>query len=280
MNHQSPVDLTLLPYSYKGDFTALLPLGVLTLSSFRGLPSPSPLAPDNWNWAPPLPWVSSRRGSLECELEFLSQNDFIRATYSMVDPGFAKLRIYICPEDAGFGITRELRTELRGRALLKKIWGMVDANPKSWGSLEREWNYRYQYASLAADIDDSLTLQTMFNSLPSPEPDLRVSEDAPTMVRELLESVLEDDGVPGFKSQLYHYQRQSVWKMLQRELVPQKRLDPRHQKWIGPTGVEAWINMDDMTFFRKQNRVDDIRGGILCEEMGTGKTVPASPECD
>ena len=61
--------------------------------------------------------------------------------------------------------------------------------------------------------------------------------------------------------------------MLQRELLPQKRQDPRLRKWIGPTGILSWINTDDMTFFRKQQYVDDIPGGILCEEMGTGKTV-------
>jgi hypothetical protein len=273
MTHQKPVDLTRQPYSFAGDFNSLLPLGILTLASFHGLPGPSPTAPDGWNWAPPLPWISSRRGSLENELEFLSANDFIRATYRMVGHGHAKLRIYALPEDREWNLVRELRTELRGRALLKKIWGMVDTNPKSWCSESAEQDYQYQFASLTADDDVSITLSTLFNSLPSPKPDRKLVERSPPMIRDLLESVLDDDGVPGFKSQLYHYQRQSVWKMLQRELLPQKREDPRHRRWIGPTGVQSWINLDDMTFFCNQNYVDDIRGGILCEEMGTGKTV-------
>jgi hypothetical protein len=273
MTHQKPVDLTRLPYSFAGHLNSLLPLGILTLSSFRGLPGPSPTAPDGWNWAPPLPWISSCRGSLENELEFLSANDFIRATYRMVGHGHAKLRIYALPEDRDWNLVRELRTELRGRALLKKIWGMVDTNPKSWRSESAEQDYQCQFASLTADDDVSITLSTLFNSLPSPKPDRKLVERSPPMFRDLLESVLDDDGVPGFKSQLYHYQRQSVWKMLQRELLPQKREDPRHRRWIGPTGVQSWINLDDMTFFCNQSYVDDIRGGILCEEMGTGKTV-------
>jgi hypothetical protein len=64
--------------------------------------------------------------------------------------------------------------------------------------------------------------------------------------------------------------------MLQRELVQQKRPDPRLRKWVGPTGKLSWINTDDMTFFSKEQWVDDIKGGILCEEMGTGKTVTSS----
>lgn len=269
MTNQSLTDLTRLSYSYAGNFASLLPLGVLTLSTFNGLPGPAPTAPDGWNWAPPLPWVSSRRGTLESELEFLSDNDFIRATYLKVDKGVARVRIYVLPEDCEWYLIRESRREYRGRALLKKLWELVDTNSLSW----KDECGDFQHASLVADDDVSLNLSTIFNTLPSPQPNTLLSDSAPPMIRELLESVLDDDGVPGFKSQLYHYQRESVWKMLQRELLSQKRQDPRLRKWIGPTGILSWINTDDMTFFRKQQYVDDIPGGILCEEMGTGKTV-------
>jgi SNF2 family DNA or RNA helicase len=213
--------------------------------------------------------VSSRRGTLESELEFLSDNDFIRATYLMVGKGVARVRIYVLPEDCEWYLIREPRKEYRGRALLKKLWELVDTNSRSWKGEHSD----FQNASLLADDDISLNISTIFNTLPSPQPDAQLTETAQPIIRELLESVLDDDGVPGFKSQLYHYQRESVWKMLQRELLPQKLQDARLRKWIGPTGILSWINTDDMTFFRKQQYVDDIPGGILCEEMGTGKTV-------
>jgi len=268
-------NLTRLTYSYAGNFSCLLPLGVLTLSSFKGLPGPSPTAPDGWNWAPPLPWITSRRGSMEAGLEFLCHNDFIRATYQMEGPGTAKVRIYVLPEDCEWYQIRETRDELRGRALLKKLEGLVDRCPRVWkGETRTGAVCEHSYSGLLlADDDISLNLSTIFNSLPSPKPDNETTENAPPIVRELLESVLEDDGVPGFRSQLYQYQRESVWKMLQRELIHQKRPDPRLRKWVGPTGRLAWINTDDMTFFSKEQWVDDIKGGILCEEMGTGKTV-------
>ena len=232
-----------------------------------------PSSPDGWNWAPPLPWITSRRGTFESELEFLSANDFIRATYRMAGNGIANVRVYILPEDCEWCRIREPRTEFRGRALLKKLWGMVDTNPRSWRSKALGRQHQHQVASLCVDDDVSLNLSAIFNTLPSPQPDSKITNCAPPTISYLLESVLDDDGVPGFKSQLYHYQRESVWKMLQRELLPERRQDPRLRKFIGPTGLTAWINTDDMTFFRKQQYVDDIRGGILCEEMGTGKTV-------
>ena len=265
-------DLSRLSYAYAGEFSSLLPYGVLTLHSFHGIPAPAPTAPDDWNWAPPLPWIASRRRTLEADLEFLCNHDFIRATYRMEGPGIATVRIYVLPEDCSWYVIRERRTEYRGRALLKELWGIVDPSSESWRGkvagpqLETGLN-------LLADDDVSLNLSTLFNSLDSPKPDSRIAERAPPIVRDLLESVLEDDGVPGFRSQLYHYQRESVWKMLQRELLPQRRSDPRLRKWVGPTGVISWINTDDMTFFRHPQLVADIPGGILCEEMGTGKTV-------
>ena len=259
-------------YAYAGNFSSLLPLGIITLNSFTGLPGPAPTAPDGWNWAPPLPWIDSKRRSLESELEFLCFNDFIRATYCIIGKAVGKIRIYVCPEDCEWYLSREVNIEYRGRALLKKLWALVDVSPQSWNS-QLGTTCQYQPCQLLSDDDIPLNLSAIFNSLPSPQPDPELTAKAPAMLQTMLESVLDDDGVPGFRSQLYQYQRESVWKMLQRELLPQRLNDPRLRKWIGPTGVQSWINVDDMTFFRKQRYVEDIQGGILCEEMGTGKTV-------
>jgi len=283
MPTQFSTDLERMSFPYAGTFSSLLPLGVLTFTSFHGLPGPAPLAPDGWNWAPPLPWISSRRATSEADLEFLANNDFIRATYRMEGPGRARVRVYVLPEDCEWYLVREPRVEFRGRALLKTLWDfVVDASSEAWDFSQSRYDQLRQCPALMVDDDVSLNLSAIFNTLPSPKPDLELAQSAPLLTRTILESVLEDDGVPGFKSQLYHYQRESAWKMLQKELLPQRRPDPRLRKWTGPTGIVAWINLDDMTFWRKQQYVDDIPGGILCEEMGTGKTVtpPASYMCE
>jgi hypothetical protein len=257
-------------YAFAGDFSSLLPLGVLTLHSLTGLPSPAPPAPDNWHWAPPLPWVSSRRGTLESELEFLSTHDFMRATYFPLGGGRATLRVYLCPEDCAWYVFREEAVEYRGRRILKRLWGIVDVSEAAWRG---EIGAGRRTAELCSEEEVSLNLSALFNSLEVPKPHQEIVSQASPETQEIFEAVMEDEGIPGLKSELYYYQRESVWKMLQREVLPQKLPDPRLRKWIGPTGLQAWINFDDMTFFRRQTYVNDIRGGILCEEMGTGKTV-------
>ena len=282
-------DLTRLSFSRVGDFSSLIPLGVLYLDSFRGLPSPAPTAPDGWNWAPPLPWITSKRGTLEANLEFLSSHDFIRATYKMHVSGqsggaekhWAMVRIYLLAEDCEWFSDREQRTEYKGRMLLENIWELVDTSSKAWHGIPTSERHRKSsYSAFTVDELATSGLSAIFNNLPSPQPDPILTSKAAPIVRILLESSLEDDGIPGFKSQLYQYQRESVWKMLQRELLPQKRPDPRLREWIGPTGKRCWINLEDMMVFRRMQVVDDVRGGILCEEMGTGKTVLLPPLLD
>src|SRR5579859_4043923 len=179
MTPDDAIDLTRLSFSYTGSFTSLLPLGTLTLSSFHGIPSPAPNAPDGFYWAPPLPWITSPRRTLESDLEFLSANDFIRGTYRMIGPGMARVRIYVLAEDAEWYEPREMRVELRGRALLKKIWGMVDTNPRSWnseGGTGNEWEYQYANLDSPDEGDSALSLSNIFNSLPSPTVDTKLME--------------------------------------------------------------------------------------------------------
>ncbi|CAO3599681.1 unnamed protein product [Absidia cylindrospora] len=76
----------------------------------------------------------------------------------------------------------------------------------------------------------------------------------------------------GMKTTLYHYQKASLWKILQRELAPM---------FIhGPTVVKL-LSVDGTTYYHDQLTgistlepllQKDIQGGIICEDMGTGKT--------
>ncbi|GJJ69493.1 hypothetical protein EMPS_01839 [Entomortierella parvispora] len=88
---------------------------------------------------------------------------------------------------------------------------------------------------------------------------------------------LEPGCLPGMRTELYPYQKHSVWKMMTRERCPNFLYDP---------SVVSALDMDKRPYFlsikpagvagvyrQMTSRFDDTRGGILCEEMGSGKTI-------
>eukprot|EP00842_Homolaphlyctis_polyrhiza_P001542 jgi/Hompol1/2389/HPOL_002922-RA len=95
-------------------------------------------------------------------------------------------------------------------------------------------------------------------------------------VQELLQRLYVDETVPGMRSRLYRYQRASVFKLLCRELAPETRPSP-HYLPLHCTTPNVWFDLERGTPI--QASVDqlpntvDCRGGIICERMGSGKTV-------
>jgi hypothetical protein len=81
------------------------------------------------------------------------------------------------------------------------------------------------------------------------------------------------DKAPGMKSRLHHYQKESVAKMLQKELhpgsavdalyVPLRNLLTRETFYFQPTSMEVTCIPPLMA---------QPYGGILSEELGSGKT--------
>eukprot|EP01117_Protostelium_nocturnum_P006564 TRINITY_DN2363_c1_g1_i1.p1 TRINITY_DN2363_c1_g1~~TRINITY_DN2363_c1_g1_i1.p1 ORF type:complete len:947 (+),score=304.40 TRINITY_DN2363_c1_g1_i1:90-2930(+) len=80
--------------------------------------------------------------------------------------------------------------------------------------------------------------------------------------------------VTGFREEikLYKYQLKAINKMIQREENPQEFEDPEWQPFHGEEGP-SWKNLVTKKISKKKpDMKTDVRGGILCEDMGTGKT--------
>ncbi|KAI8822029.1 SNF2 family N-terminal domain-containing protein [Fimicolochytrium jonesii] len=89
----------------------------------------------------------------------------------------------------------------------------------------------------------------------------------------LLEDSITADAPNGMKSTLYGYQRRTLWKLLQRELLPQHVLDPDLMECKSPdSGAPYWIQISTGSVFASPFFWEENRGGIICEDMGTGKT--------
>jgi hypothetical protein len=72
---------------------------------------------------------------------------------------------------------------------------------------------------------------------------------------------------------LYAYQRRTVARMLQQELDPGVAPDPLYIPIHGVHDVKTfYLQPSNMEILRELPMRSQARGGILCEEMGTGKT--------
>ncbi|KAF2460627.1 hypothetical protein BDY21DRAFT_298762 [Lineolata rhizophorae] len=121
---------------------------------------------------------------------------------------------------------------------------------------------------------EECSLFYLFNTLPSPQPRPEAVDDdfASNSMHELL-----DYGGPssfrGLKTTLYPYQARSVASMIQRESSSELRLDPRLEHRTDMNGEPYYYNPRDAEFRCSPRYFESIRGGILAETMGLGKTV-------
>ncbi|KAF9091536.1 hypothetical protein BGX23_005076 [Mortierella sp. AD031] len=120
----------------------------------------------------------------------------------------------------------------------------------------------------------------IYMEMPSP----RASDDpyldqpirAPTKATErLLQQAIERDSPRGMRTKLYQYQKNSLWKLLRRELCPDLMLDPSTVALQDMNGDPYYLDLAVKEPFISRTPAtqwEDIPGGIICEDMGTGKT--------
>ncbi|KAK3330772.1 P-loop containing nucleoside triphosphate hydrolase protein [Apodospora peruviana] len=118
--------------------------------------------------------------------------------------------------------------------------------------------------------DQDRSLLQVFNNIPSPDP--RPDDVQDPDCREAVYSLIESH-VPGLNTTLYPHQRRSAAMMLQREVQTQKVMDPRFQEELDQRGSAWYYDAVTGTALREPRLYDGPCGGILAEEMGSGKTL-------
>ncbi|KAI0117746.1 hypothetical protein GGR51DRAFT_555029 [Nemania sp. FL0031] len=180
-----------------------------------------------------------------------------------------RVRVYLLPHDVNRG-TQNPRSELT-----RSISALLRQLEYSEGC----WQGRNVYTPqpqptqkggpVISDKPDE-SLLSLFNQVPSPNP--RPDTTADPHLRWTMQCLLEGQ-IPGLTTTLYPYQGRSVATMLQREQEPGRVIDPRLRPALDNDG-QAWY-CDDVSglVLRDPKFYDGARGGILAEEMGTGKTL-------
>ncbi|KAI1073507.1 P-loop containing nucleoside triphosphate hydrolase protein [Whalleya microplaca] len=182
---------------------------------------------------------------------------------------FGCIRIYILPHDID---RRSINTRHELMKSISHLISVLDYSPACW---DGENNSDYQYDPTPLNINDlpkekDTSLLAMFNNVPSPDPRLETISDPD--IRDAMQCLL-DSQIQGLTTKLYPYQGRSAALMLQRELGSGRIVDPRFRSTLDPDGKPWYYDNVSGLVLRQPRYYDGACGGILAEEMGTGKTL-------
>ncbi|KAJ3971109.1 P-loop containing nucleoside triphosphate hydrolase protein [Lentinula raphanica] len=221
--------------------------------------------------------------SLIISLRFLTRHRFAFATFNVDSskPAQLVIRIYLIPYDlpgANGRLSYHARKHQDPQLLAAARRHMLNLLPcilqdqHSWdfGTVCSSSETRFLINHLQAE---QRTLPEIYGKLPSPTAGSYSSPGSSSLISRLFnfQDTLEDFGL---RSTLHHYQRESVAAMLERE-------EHRNANIANPLYIPL-TTLDGMTFYyqpgtteilKEQSIVSAPPGGILCEELGTGKTV-------
>ncbi|KAI0387398.1 P-loop containing nucleoside triphosphate hydrolase protein [Hypomontagnella monticulosa] len=174
------------------------------------------------------------------------------------------IRIYILPQDVDRSIVNPHHFYTK---LISTLLSQLDYSASCWNGAVGIDNQGPEEASAK---DEDASLLSMFNNVPSPDPHPELEPNLDT--RDRMECLLESQ-IPGLTTKLYPYQGRSAALMLQREENPGRIVDPRYQLRRDQEGRHWYFDDVAGSILRDARYYDGARGGILAEEMGTGKTL-------
>ncbi|KAL7422461.1 hypothetical protein Q5752_003109 [Cryptotrichosporon argae] len=138
--------------------------------------------------------------------------------------------------------------------------------------LDRGWE-RAEGALLEAEPQDLVGIQDIYKLIESP-PDPAFEEADDPGDAEVFERFVDYANPDGVRTLLHRYQIRSVARMLKMESQPGKMVDP-HLVPVPEAGTwrTYYLNPTTMDVRLEPPRYALSRGGILCEQMGVGKTL-------
>ncbi|KAH8099601.1 SNF2 family N-terminal domain-containing protein [Cristinia sonorae] len=183
------------------------------------------------------------------------------------------IRVYLVPHDLPLLVDIKLSEKARvARHSFRSLLSRIMRNTHEWSHPEEEILQDDGAAPIIEPFypeeTDVRTMGDLYSSLESPNP-----PDPPVNI----DNISVNGRLHGMRTTLYAYQRRSVKAMLCRELcsspVPSPLYIALNGPGLGGNSVTCYFQPATMELLKERPMVSPSKGGILCEELGTGKTV-------
>ncbi|KAH8117115.1 hypothetical protein DFH11DRAFT_1505319 [Phellopilus nigrolimitatus] len=209
------------------------------------------------------PHLSVQNSELFNALEFLLKKNFILATYRTLHVSrVIVIRVYLIPYDlqgSKGSLSLRVRDEVKvlkpARKYLRHVLAYVSKRRSTWYGEDQLLNSQTVIEPFFPPNEDQSTLGQIFNNLATTRTDIHLPE------------------ICRLRSSLFTYQRESVATMLEREEQGKTIDDPLYVPINGMMGETLYLQPASMELLYSRPRISQNRGGFLCEELGTGKTV-------
>ncbi|KAM3583582.1 hypothetical protein VKS41_004489 [Umbelopsis sp. WA50703] len=195
----------------------------------------------------------------------LVKSERIRASYCRLEDSFITIRAFILINTKPLPHAQFIHAQN-----LVKLIDMLDLEPQKFSGATSTSNLVLRQPVLCNMAPKDLL--DIFIHMPSPSPNYDLMQSLDVELSDLLNNCLEQSSPHGMKTTLYPYQKRSIWKILQRELVPQLVGGLTTAKCQAVDGRIYYINLLSCQVQMHAEKHSDVSGGIICEDMGTGKT--------
>ena len=234
-----------------------IPVGTLVLDQ--------PTAQD---WTPITICNLEELDKLQPSFIFLIKANWVKASVrELAENCFSSvLRLYVLPDDVGRSAIDRGDQGMQRR--LQYLMSSVDRSRKAWDGQVNLSEPVDRYKTWSEE-DESLFY--LFNTVPSPDPTSLIVDSAPSQAA--IDSLLNPKSLPHLKTHLHPYQARSAASMIRREVNPRRTSDPRVVETRGPLGDLFYFDCQMGQIFRHLKEYDEIKGGVLAESMGLGKTL-------
>ncbi|KAL1413033.1 hypothetical protein Q8F55_000782 [Vanrija albida] len=239
-------------------------LGTLGLVK-RGAPGgdtpggdPAPWEPLDAAFLEATEWLESEADTVALLVALLHDAALGAQIEYRTTPSGILVRVSVLPNDNGRWRAGGARTK-RLKALFKL--------------LDRGWDGGEGRLLETSEEEVGVGMQALYALIESP-PEPSFGEPEFIGDEEVFDGLTAYENPTGVQTMMYKYQIRSVARMLQMETNPATMVSAAFSPFTEqPTGTHYYVNLGTMDTRRYPDRFPLSRGGILCEQMGVGKTL-------